>query len=214
MKKSLAFLISLSIHIILITLMIIAAYIVRHKYLNPPPIQVELLGPAQMLPEKKSAPVEKDPEITERTREIDPKPPEWKPDDIFDPSKIPEIPHEDPRKPKETEASKEERYSIDINGSSYYDNFIVGIIEQHWKPPSLGIIGPNPPSVSIIIRIMRNGDITDYKVHRSSGITALDNSAKEAIESVKKQKLLPGLPDYIPGSYIERDLKFVVRNKI
>jgi TonB family protein len=93
-------------------------------------------------------------------------------------------------------------------GSYSYDAVIASVVKSNWVRPSRAVVGENPPSVSISIRIAGDGTITRRQITRSSGIGLLDSSAIRAIENSNPLPL--GLPSYIRGRYYDVTIVFQV----
>jgi len=104
-------------------------------------------------------------------------------------------------------------YSGGPGGGSYsYDAVIAGIIKSNWVRPSRAVVGENPPSVSISIRIAGDGTITRRQITHSSGIGLLDASAVKAIDNSNPLPL--GLPSYISSRYYDVTIVFQVTDEV
>lgn len=96
-------------------------------------------------------------------------------------------------------------------GSYSYDAVIASVVKSNWVRPSRVVVGENPPSVSISIRIAGDGTITRRQIAHSSGIGPLDSSAIKAIENSNPLPL--GLPSYIRGRYYDVTIVFEVTDE-
>lgn len=96
--------------------------------------------------------------------------------------------------------------SSSTGGSFSYDALIAAVIRNNWVRPSRSVVGDDPPSVSVAIRIAIDGRITQSRVARSSGIALLDASAVKAIE--RSNPLPIGLPADIASRYYDVTIVF------
>ncbi|MDP2896390.1 MAG: TonB family protein [bacterium] len=96
-------------------------------------------------------------------------------------------------------------------GSYSYDAVIASVVKSNWVRPSRVVVGENPPSVSISIRIAGDGAITRRQIAHSSGIGPLDSSAIKAIDNSNPLPL--GLPSYIRGRYYDVTIVFEVTDE-
>ena len=86
--------------------------------------------------------------------------------------------------------------SISTGGDSVWDMMVQNRITANWSQPSKAETGADPPAAEYEIVVERNGKISNIRKKRSSGIPALDNSARNALD---KSNPLPKLPKTFNG---------------
>jgi TonB family protein len=87
-------------------------------------------------------------------------------------------------------------------GSSYYLALVFGRIRDLWDNP---VEASATLRVTVYFKIMREGQIIDAQVEKSSGIDLFDEAAKRAVLSGAP---LPPLPSEYTGSYLGIHLEF------
>ena len=65
---------------------------------------------------------------------------------------------------------------------NWYLQHITSTVENHWKPP-MGLTDKKNVAVVVSFTIVQNGSITRVQISESSGISALDNCALQAINA-------------------------------
>jgi TonB family protein len=100
-----------------------------------------------------------------------------------------------------------------LAGSSWsYDALVAGYIKSNWIRPSRAVVGDNPSAVKVAVRIAMNGRITESRVTKTSGVSALDASAFDAI---KKSNPLPmGLPSYMARRSYDVTIVFCITDEV
>ena len=107
-------------------------------------------------------------------------------------------------------ASIEKPSTIDVENVDFgpYMRHMQRKIKQNWQPQSLD----NPTSVVLRYKIMRNGELGDYSVLKSSGNADLDNSAIQAL--IKSFPLRPLPCEYKQDSIeVQFTFNYNVREK-
>ncbi len=102
--------------------------------------------------------------------------------------------------------------SVSAEGGSSFDAYIAQIIKSNWIRPSRAVVGENPPSVSVAIRIALDGKITERRITRGSGIGLLDASAVKAIE--RSNPFPIGLPSYMGRRYYDVTIVFHITDEV
>lgn len=190
MTKRQSFLFSLGVHAGIIVALLIAAVILARRPLKFTTMELDLLAPVQAGVEQDEGTDEEpepEPEIVERERED----PIFNPNNVFDPSKIPDIAEE-----------KFEEYAPGVEPAgptdglspsemTYYD-LIVAEFTRNWEKtkPARGVLGRRVPTVHVVITIRRDGRILDHRITRASGVPAVDSSVREAIRLSKPPPFL------------------------
>ncbi len=88
-------------------------------------------------------------------------------------------------------------------GSGYYVEAFVAKINNLWENPIRS--ASSTLSAIVYFRILKNGDLADVKVERSSGVGVFDKAALRAVVSASP---LQPLPDEYTGDYLGVHLEF------
>ena len=218
MKASKPFVISLSVHMFIVMALVVVTYQTTKKLFRPQPHEVKLVSARNNT--NKAGEEKKSPEP--ETPKPDPPKPEPKPEIFTRKTKTRIIPQireldvpksRDPIKPIEPSpqpASTSSKSSISTGGDSFWDDLVQEKIKSNWSQPGRAILGANPPAVEFDIVVTRNGKITSIKLVKSSKISALDDSGREAI---RRSDRLPKLPDYIKGAQITVPIIFRITDE-
>jgi len=87
-------------------------------------------------------------------------------------------------------------------GSPYYLSLVFGKIRDTWENP---LQSPSTLMTTIYFRVLRDGNIVETKVEKSSGIDLFDQSAVRAVVSSAP---FPPLPGEFTGEYLGIHLEF------
>lgn len=188
-----SFLVSLSFHLGLLVVLLVAGAIMARQIGKREPIELDLLAPVQVPNENRGAPEprkepEPEPTITKHVVEEQ----AFNPNASLDLSEIPTIPEEnfDPYTPNIT-------VSTEGGGGSNYAALIKAACTRNWTPPGRGVLGRPAPSTDVEITVARDGRILGHRITRPSGNAALDRSVAEAIE---RSNPLPAFPRELTGA--------------
>jgi TonB family protein len=82
-----------------------------------------------------------------------------------------------------------------------YNSIALFMIQQNFKPPRTG------PGVTCVVqfRIMRDGEIKNIKIYRSTGHADLDQSAQRALQETVR---LPELYEFFKSDFIDVRVTF------
>lgn len=67
-----------------------------------------------------------------------------------------------------------------------YSQFVGNYLKQHWEPPSRLQLGGREPEVTVTLYLAPSGQITSWKIVKSSGVTIMDNSVERLLRYVRK----------------------------
>ena len=188
-----SFLVSLSFHLGLLVVLLVAGAVMARKLGRREPIELDLLAPVQVGPEQNQGALETqdepEPEITKHVIEED----TFNPNRSLDLSEIPTIPQDDftPYTPNVTVSTE------GGGGGSSYAALIKAACTRNWTPPGRGVLGRPVPSTDVEITVARDGRILGHRITRPSGNAALDRSVVEAIE---RSNPLPAFPRELSGA--------------
>jgi len=104
------------------------------------------------------------------------------------------------------------RTSISVSRFPYawYTSIIQGKISSNWKQPSDRLVDEDALTARVSFRISRNGSVDAITVRRSSGMTAVDQSATKA---VRASAPFPPLPDDYRENTLDVTIDFTVERK-
>ncbi len=204
-----SFLVSLSFHLGLLIVLLVAGAIMASKLGKREPIEFDLLAPIQVPNENRGAPEprkepEPEPEITEHVIE----------EHTFNPNRslnlgdIPDIANEEFTPYKPNVAPIDDLGSPSSPEASYIQ-LIVAVCEQNWNKtkPARGVLGRTVPTLDVAITVARHGRILNHRITRSSGNAALDRSVREAIELSNP---FPAFTSDMKGAEQEFKLRFIL----
>ena len=199
-----SFLVSLSFHLGLLIVLLVAGVIMAHKLGKREPMELDLLAPVQVGPEQSQGapktPDEPEPEpvITKHVIEED----TFDPNRSLDLSEIPTIPREDftPYTPNVTVSTEGGG-----GGGSNYAALIKAACTRNWIPPGRGVLGRPVPSTDVEITVARDGRILGHRITRPSGNAGLDQSVVQAIE---RSNPLPAFPRELTGAQRKFQITF------
>ena len=66
-----------------------------------------------------------------------------------------------------------------------YENSVGAYLYQHWKTPDKSVLGGKRPEVKISLYIAASGRLLSAKILSTSGISAMDSSVKQLLNSLK-----------------------------
>ncbi|NQT83667.1 TonB family protein [bacterium] len=101
--------------------------------------------------------------------------------------------------------------SVPAGVASSFDAQIASFIKSNWVRPSRAVLGEDPPTVSVAIRIAIDGRITRKRITGASGIGLLDASAVKAIE--RSNPLPIGLPTYMGHRHYDVTIVFRIADE-
>ena len=230
MNRPLSFSISLAGHTLCVGLMLMTCKATRESPVVEAPVPVTLLPPAMPVP---PAPHVERAERPTPTRETRPTP--VTPRESFKPVFVErKVTISEPRKveqtnpPKLVDRLKKEKVPPSVRaaraipgeagvsvlaGTSWqYDSLVASYIKSNWIRPSRAVVGDSPPAVKVAIRIATDGRITKSQVAESSGVSALDASALDAIR--RSNPLPMRLPSYMARRSYDVTIEFCITDEV
>jgi len=84
-----------------------------------------------------------------------------------------------------------------------YQKYIIDLLYKSWDQPSRSEVGNDNPIVEIIIKIQRNGSITEKKIISPSQIPAMDTSIEKLLDAIIK---FPPFPDTMNKDSITKNI--------
>ena len=203
-----SFLVSLSFHLGLLVVLLVAGVIMARKLGKREPIELDLLAPVRVRPEQEQgapeAPDEPKPVITEHVIEEE----TFNPRESLNLDDIPTIADEE-FKPYDPGITPIDDSARPGSPEANYIQLIVAACERNWEKtkPARGVLGRTVPTLDVVITVARNGRILGHRITRSSGNAALDRSVREAIELSNP---LPAFTSDMKGPQQEFELRFVM----
>ena len=190
-----SFLVSLTLHLGLLLVLLIAGALVARRIMGPKPIELELMAPVQVPNENQGAPEtpdepEPEPVIEDHVVEED----TFNPNDSLNLDDIPDV-EEETYKDWEPEPVPSDGGGP-VDPATSYGQLIVAACKRNWIPPPPGVLGRSLPTTDVDVTVARTGRILSYKIVRSSGNAALDRSVLEAI---RDSNPLPAFPRELTG---------------
>jgi periplasmic protein TonB len=91
--------------------------------------------------------------------------------------------------------------------SDYYLTMLQGKITRNWKQPSVRFSGSGDLTARVTFRVLRSGEMTALSVSKSSGWSAVDESARQA---VRASAPFPELPSGYHGDHLDVTIDFTV----
>jgi protein TonB len=190
-----SFLVSLSFHLGLLVVLLVAGALVAHKLGKRKPIELDLLPPVPARPQQEQgAPQpqeEPEPDITPHVIED----PSFNPNASLDLDDVPEVKEETYKEWEPKPVLPDDGGPVDPAAS--YGQLIVAACKRNWTPPPPGVLGRPLPTTDVNITVARTGQILDYTIVRASGNAAFDRSVLEAI---RLSNPLPAFPRELSGA--------------
>lgn len=232
MNRPLSFSISLAGHTLCVGLMLMTCKATRESPVLEEPVPVTLLPPARPAPP--APPAERNetrtpPKRTKPTPVTPPKPtftpkivtrqvrssePIRRVEQTKPPTRLERLEKEATPPPARTVPDRQSETGVSVlSGSSLqFDTRVASYIKNNWSRPSRPVVGDSPPAVKVAITIATDGRITRTHVARSSGLSALDASALDAIR--KSNPLPMGLPSYMARRSYNVTIEFCITDEV
>jgi len=192
-----SFLVSLSFHLGLLIVLLVAGALVAHKLGKREPIELDLLAQVPVRPQQEQGapqtPHEPEPEpvITEHVIED----PSFNPSESLNLDDVPNVEEENYNEWEPEPVPSDGGGPVDTATS--YGQLIVAACKRNWTPPPPGVLGQPPPTTDVSVTVARNGRILSYTIARASGNAAFDRSVLEAI---RLSNPLPAFPRELSGA--------------